>query len=79
MNQKVLEVGETITDCVSVAMRLPGRKQAPVPVHFSLRNVGTSYRSLLGKRTVRWADSDADEDAGRSECLAVMVRIQVST
>jgi hypothetical protein len=31
-----------------------GRKQAPVPVHFSLRNVGTSYHSSSGgKHTVR--------------------------
>lgn len=33
----------------------------------------------MGKHAARFADSDAGEDAGRSECLAVMARIQVST
>ena len=33
----------------------------------------------LGKYTVRGTDSDAGEDAGRSECLAVMAGIRVLT
>jgi len=79
LNQNGVEAGETLWHYVSVASGLPGRKQAPYPADFSLRNVVTPYCSLVGKRTVRWADSDAGEDAGRSECLAVMVGIQVST
>jgi len=40
-----------------------------------VRNVVTQSRRLLGRLTARHAVGGLEQDAERSECLAVMVRI----
>ena len=65
---------------VLVTHMLPGREQAPNPANFSRRNVECPYCSPSGdSRLQSLCMVVREKDIGRSECRAVMTRIQVLT